>query len=408
MLFKQETLPNGLTLIGEINAAAKSAAVGFFVRTGSRDETMEVSGVSHFLEHMLFKGTERLSAFEVNEAFDSRGAQFNAATSEEYTVYYAGVLPEYLVEITALWAELMRPALRDDDFNMEKNVIKEEIAMYQDTPSADVMERCRALHFGMHPCGQSVLGSVKSIDALTAGQMRDYFARRYAPNNVIAACAGRFDWERFVEAVASSCGAWETQTADRILTHEPGTMKRERLAKSNLKREHICLMHSGISRQDPRRFAASLLAVIAGDEYGSRFYWELVDKALAEAASMHFGGMDGTGVFYSYLRCSVANANRVMDVVAGVFDELAREGVAVDELAKAKNKVLSARVVRNELPMGRLGDLGSNWMYLRACRPIAEDVAAIKAVTTDDVNALIGQLDLRRFTQYSLGPDATT
>ena len=141
MEFKSEKLQNGLVVIGEVNESAKSAAVGFFVKTGARDETKRINGVSHFLEHMLFKGTEKLSALEVNEAFDRTGAQFNAFTSEENTVYYAAVLPEYLLEVTQLWAELMRPALRDDDFTIEKNVIKEEIAMYKDSPSFDAMER---------------------------------------------------------------------------------------------------------------------------------------------------------------------------------------------------------------------------------------------------------------------------
>ena len=140
MEFKQKILSNGLTIIGELNSSAKSAAAGFFVKTGSRDETPDINGVSHFLEHMIFKGTEKLSAFEVNNAFDRTGAQFNAFTSEEMTAFYAAVLPEYLGEIMSLWIELMRPALRDEDFNIEKNVITEEIAMYQDLPDFLVTE----------------------------------------------------------------------------------------------------------------------------------------------------------------------------------------------------------------------------------------------------------------------------
>ena len=217
MRFEHKKLANGLVMIGEVNPSAKSAAVGFFVRTGARDETAEISGVSHFLEHMLFKGTERLTAQEVNEAFDRLGAQFNAFTSEENTVYYASVLPEYLLEVTRLWSELMRPMLRDDDFNIEKNVIKEEIAMYQDTPTFDVVDRCRALHFGTHPCGNSVLGTNESIDALGAGRMREYFACRYAPNNVVAACAGNFDWTGFCEKVEAGCGSWQPHAVDKPL-----------------------------------------------------------------------------------------------------------------------------------------------------------------------------------------------
>jgi len=404
MQFRQKTLSNGLVLIGEINPAAMSAAVGFFVRTGARDETAEINGVSHFLEHMLFKGTDRLSAMEVNEAFDSRGAQFNAFTSEENTVFYAAVLPEYLEQITELWSELMRPALRDDDFNIEKNVIKEEIAMYQDAPSFDVIDRCRALHFGTHPCGYSVLGTVESIDALSAEQMREYFARRYAPNNMVVACTGNFHWDRFCGAVEAAAGSWPTQTAERTLTHYEGTKRKEQAAKPNLKRQHICMMHTGVSAQDPRRFAASLLGVIVGDDHGSRFYWELVDKALAEAASLHFGAMDGTGLFYSYICCGAENTPRVMGIVDDIFADLARDGITAEELTMARNKVLSALVIKNELPMGRLVDLGFNWMYLGKYRPIEEDVEAIKSVRIEEVNSLVRELDLGSFTQYSLTP----
>jgi len=407
MEFKSEKLANGLVIIGEINKSAKSAAVGFFVKTGSRDETEQINGVSHFLEHMLFKGTEKLSALEVNEAFDRTGAQFNAFTSEENTVYYAAVLPEYLAEVTSLWTELMRPALRDDDFNMEKNVIKEEIAMYKDMPSFDVMDRCRTMHFDGHPCGNSVLGSEESIDNLTAGQMRDYFARRYAPNNIVLACAGNFDWDQICSIAANSCGDWQEQTVERKLEHSGGSKKKERLEKANLAREHICLMSAGVSAQDPRRFAASLLGTIVGDDVGSRFFWELVDKALAEAASMQFGAMDGTGAFCSYIRCSSDNVTKVLDIVRGIFNALAENGITEDELTKAKNKILSALVIKNELPMGRLVDLGFNWTYLQQYQTIEDDISAIKAVTVDDVHSLIQQFRPGDFTQLSLGPART-
>ncbi len=404
MQFQKTTLANGLVLIGEVNPDAKSAAIGFFVRTGSRDEVPDINGVSHFLEHMLFKGTERLDSFAVNEAFDKLGAQYNAFTSEEQTVFYAAVLPEYLVEVTELWGQLLRPALRDDDFAVEKNVIKEEIAMYQDTPTFDVIDRCRSLHFGTHPCGFSVLGTVEGIDGLTAEEMRGYFARRYAPNNIVVACTGNFDWDRFGAVVEGASGRWPVRQVERPLTDFPGTKQKARADKPNLKREHICLMHSGVSAQDPRRFAAALLGVIVGDDYGSRFYWELVDKALAEEATMHFNPMDGTGLFYAYLRCGTPNAAPVLGIVDGIFRDLMDKGIAADEMAKAKNKVLSALVLKNELPMGRLVDLGFNWMYLGEYRSIEQDVESIKAVTVDEINALIRQVDLTSYTQYALGP----
>lgn len=404
MEFRSEKLDNGLAVIGELNQSAKSAAVGFFVKTGARDETPNISGVSHFLEHMLFKGTVKLTALEVNEAFDRTGAQFNAFTSEENTVYYAAVLPEYLAEVTRLWAELMRPALRDEDFTIEKNVIKEEIAMYKDLPNFDVMERCRSLHFDGHPCGNSVLGSEESIDGLTAEQMRSYFQARYAPNNMVLACAGDFDWEQVLAIAADSCTAWRKQNAERTLDHSEGSGKKDRVGKANLVREHVCLMSAGVSARDPRRFAASLLGMIIGDDVGSRFFWELVDKAVAESATMQFGAMDGTGAFCSYIRCSSEKITKVLDIVRTIFDDLARNGITEEELKIAKNKVLSALVIKNELPMGRLVDLGFNWIYLEQYLTIEDEVSAIKAVTVDDVHALIEQFDPRNFTEFRLGP----
>jgi len=404
MEFKKKTLGNGLDLIGEVNRAAKSAAVGFFIKTGSRDETKQINGVSHFLEHMLFKGTEKLSAIEVNEAFDRTGAEFNAGTSWENTVYYAAVLPEYLEQVTKLWIELMRPALREEDCNLEKNVIKEEIAMYRDTPNFEVMDKCQSLYFEDHPCGNSVLGSVESVEGLTAEQMREYFTRRYAPNNIVFACAGNFDWDKICSVVESPCSQWQSQRAERKLGEAPGGKKKKRIEKANLVREHICLMSAGPSAQDEAKFAALLLGVIVGDSVGSRFYWELVDKALAEAAVTHCCPMDGVGVFYNNICCSPENVSAVLGIVEDIFQSLCESGIKEEELNKARNKVLSRLVLENELPMGRLSALGSNWIYLKQYRTIEDDIGAIKAVTVDDVNSLIKQLNLGESTQFSIGP----
>ncbi|UCF00166.1 MAG: insulinase family protein [Planctomycetota bacterium] len=405
MEFKNKKLANDLVIVGEVNKSAKSSAVGFFVKTGSRDESKQINGVSHFLEHMLFKGTKRLNAFEVNEAFDRTGAQFNAFTSEENTVFYAALLPEYLVEVTKLWIELMRPALKDEDFNIEKNVIKEEIAMYKDLPSFDVMDRCRSLHFDNHPCGNSVLGSEESIDNLTAKQMKDYFLNRYAPNNMALVFSGNFDWEQVCSVAENLCDKWQKQTAARLLEHYQGSKKKQRAEKPNLNCEHICLMSAGVAGQDPRRFAASLLAIIIGDDVGSRFFWELVDKALAESATMQFGAMDGTGTFCSYIRCMSENVGKVLDIVRDIFEKLSKSGIAEDELRKAKNKILSALVIKNELPIGRLVDLGLNWTYLKQYRTVEDDISAIKAVTVDDIHSLIEQFNPGDFTQFSIGPE---
>jgi predicted Zn-dependent peptidase len=276
--------------------------------------------------------------------------------------------------------------------------------MYKDTPSYDVMERCRTLHFDNHPCGNSVLGSEESIGNMTAEQMRDYFTGRYAPNNMAFACAGNFDWDEISSIVGTSCSKWQKQPVARKLEPCRGSKKKQRIEKTNLSYEHICLVSAAPSAQESARFAASLLAVIIGDSVGSRFYWELVDKALAEAATMEFGAMDGTGVFCSYVRCSSEKVSKVIDIIGGIFQGLSEGGITEDELKKAKNKILSALVIKNELPMGRLVDLGFNWIYFKQYRTIEDDIKAIKAVTVDDVHCIIEQLAPGEFTQFSIGP----
>jgi predicted Zn-dependent peptidase len=404
MEFKIAQLQNGLTILGEFNASAKSAAIGFFVKAGARDETSQINGVSHFLEHMLFKGTEKLNAFEVSQAFDKTGAKFNAVTSEENTVYYAAVLPEYLAEITTLWSELLRPALRDDDFSIEKNVIKEEIAMYKDLPIFDVTDQARSLHFQGHPCQNSVLGTETSIDSLTAEQMRDYFISRYAPGNMIVTVVGNFDWDHICQILQAKCAGWQTQQVSRQLSDCKGSFKQKRVEKPNLVCEHICLVSYAVSAQDRKRFACRLLASIIGDGVGSRFFWELVDKAIAETAVMQLEVMDAIGAFFSYIRCSNENVTQVLDIVDAIFKNIADFGISDDELKKAKNKILSALVIKNEMPMGRLVDVGLNWTYLKQYRSVEDDIASIKSVTVDEVNSLIEQLNPARYTKVSIGP----
>jgi predicted Zn-dependent peptidase len=294
--------------------------------------------------------------------------------------------------------------LRAEDFNLEKSVIKEEIAMYKDNPQFDVLDRCKNVHFSGHPCGFSVLGSDESITALTVEQMHKYFRCRYAPNNITLAFAGSFDWQQITALAQSACAQWQKQPVGRALRYCHGSKQKQHIEKENLVREHICLISPAVSAQDERRFVSALLAIIVGDEVGSRFFWELVDTALAETAAMHFEPMDGVGAFYSYVRCGPEKADEVMDKVAGIFQALASDGVSEEELQKAKNKALSALTIKNELPMGRLTELGFNWVYLRRYLTVQENIDFIRAVNVNDISALVAEFSPGNFTQLSLRP----
>lgn len=402
MEFKQETLDNGLVVIGEVMDTARSAAVGFFVRTGSRDEDQAIAGTSHFLEHMMFKGTASRTALDVNRQFDQMGAKYNAFTSEENTVYFSAVLPEYQQPVLELWADLMRPSLREEDFNMEKGVICEEIAMYKDQPHFDVADRCRKLHFAEHGCGNSVLGSVESIQALAVQNMRDYFQRRYAPDNMVLVGVGKIDWKALLKQAGKLCGSWKPSGAERELGDFRGTGDKH-LEQKEIVREHICLMSCAPSAQSDQRYAAGVLASIVGDDTGSRLYWALVDPALADAADLDYEPMDGTGLFSAYISCDPKQAENVMDVVRDCFTKVRTEGVTEQELEASKNKIASTATLNGELPMGRLVPLGFNWVYRKEYRSLAQEIQAIRSVTQQDVMNVLEQYPLDRFTLQGLG-----
>src|SRR5262245_6911483 len=239
-MFHSRLLSNGLQIIGETSPSARSVALGFFVRTGARDETVDVSGVTHFLEHMVFKGTPRRTALDVNRDFDNIGAHYNAFTSEENTVFYAAVLPEYLPQAVDILADILRPSLRVEDFDMEKNVIIEEIGMYEDEPMWSAYDNATRVHFAGHPLGKSILVCVESIRALQRDQMHTYFERRYVAPNITVVAAGNFDWPILQALVEKHCGGWENgQTGRKGVRPAHGSGAFEVLKKAKVTQEHV-------------------------------------------------------------------------------------------------------------------------------------------------------------------------
>jgi predicted Zn-dependent peptidase len=314
--FLHERLPNGLDVIAEVTDTALSTSIGFFVKTGARDETDAEWGVSHFLEHMVFKGTNDLSADEINRRFDWMGASANAFTSEEDTAYHAAVLPEQQIEATALLARMMRPALREDDFDTEKLVILEEIRMYDDQPPFGADDRCRATFFGHHPLARSVLGTVESIERMPVEVMRDYHRRRYSPANIVLCATGAVDFEALVSSAREWCGDWEPLAIpprraplDLRAAHAPTL---ELITRPTSTLEYAVKMSRGPAGDDDDRFAAKLLAAILGDTSGSRLYWAMVDTGRAEQASCHHQDFLDAGMFATQLSCDPEDAEELL------------------------------------------------------------------------------------------------
>lgn len=404
MEFRKHTLANGLQIVAECNDEAHSSAVAFYVTTGARDETDEVSGVSHFLEHMMFKGTPRRSPDDVNRDFDEMGAHYNAYTSEENTVYHAAILPEFVDPVVELWSDIMRPALREEDFDAEKKVIIEEIRMYQDQPPYGADERCKALHFGRHPLGRSVLGTVESIAGLRVDAMRDYFQRRYSPGNITVVGAGRIDFDAFVASVQKHCGHWSPVATAREVAPAASRNGFECLQKATSAQEYAMQLTNGPGATDADRYAAKVLATVLGDDSGSRLYWALIDSGLAESASLGHHDYLGTGLYITYMSCDPDQVAENLQVIRDLYRLAEAEGISQAELDQAKSKINSRVVLSSEKPRGRLFTVGSNWTARKEYRSVKDDLDAIDRLSLDDIHAVLAKYPLSTGTTVVIGP----
>src|SRR6266700_3965711 len=281
-VFYDHRLSNGLQIVGQPMPDFESVAVSYYVRTGSRDEPdLSIAGVSHFLEHMVFKGTKTLDWQEITLEFNKIGAEINAFTSHESTVYDARVLGEYL----------------ESDFETEKEVIINEIARSEDQPYNLAFRRMMQTYFGSHPLGHDVLGSRESIRNMRIEQMRDYWKRRYAANNIILAIAGNFDWDHIVSLAEKHSTTWHTGDSGRdVEPYELANPINDIIVDENLKQQIMIIAMPSVDLNDPDYYAANLGGSILGDSDGSRLFWNIYQKGLAESASAGIWSMEGTGI----------------------------------------------------------------------------------------------------------------
>jgi len=402
--FRSHTLPNGLEIAAECNGEAHSSALGFFVKTGSRDENDAIAGASHFLEHMMFKGTPSRSADDVNREFDEMGAHYNAGTSEETTVYYAAVLPEYQTPAVELLADILRPSLREADFDTEKKVIIEEIHMYDDQPPFGADEKARAAFFASHPLARSVLGTVQSITDLPVEAMRDYFDRRYSPGNIALVGSGRIDFDGLVECARRCCGGWEPRANGRSIEQAKPCEGFQVIEKEIATQEYSLQLARGPAAEDHDRYPAKLLATVLGDDSGSRLYWELIDTGLADQVGLSHHEYAGAGVMMTYMSCDPDSAADNLKRILAVYRRAEADGITPAELDQTKSKIRSRLVLSSERPRGRLFSVGTDWIYRHEYLDVAADLDAVAAITVDDLSAVLAKYPLTRNTTLNIGP----
>jgi len=401
--FKHATLPNGLDVIAEVNADAHSAAAGFFVKTGARDEATPIMGVSHFLEHMMFKGADDISADEINQRFDDMGARNNAYTSAELTCFYAHVLPERAAEATELLARMMRPALRQKDFDTEKGVILEEIAMYKDNPFWVLYEETVDRHYRKGPMGHRVLGTKESISTLASEQMREYFTQRYSADNTTFAAAGHVDFDALVAQLGELCADWRPTHAARDNARPPSGGGEFEMRDERVNRGYLIGVAEAPPIADDRRHAAALLAQVLGAPDNSRLHWALIEPGLAEEAQAGYDPHDGVGDFFVYASGDPGKLDDILEVIRAEIDGLL-DSLTEDDLERLRSKTATAATVSGERPHDMMHRIGRRWTYLSDYRSLDEELAIINAVTLDEVRDLISDYPLQPTTVGKLLP----
>lgn len=401
------TLGSGARVISEPLPSVRSVAIGLWIGTGSRDESDANAGVTHFLEHLLFKGSPKYSALEIAEIFDGFGGELNAATARDYTVVYARVLDEHVEEALDVMTEMVF-APRLADLDSEREVVLEEIAMIEDTPQELIHDLLTHAVFGDHPLGRPVLGPAEVIANVSRRSITAYHRSRYTAGNVVVAAAGSLEHERLVALVEQSeekhrpAGRRPAARAPWV-TAPPPTF---RFQRKNTEQYHLCLGAPGISRSDKRRFAASILDGILGGSASSRLFQEIREKrGLAYSVYTFSSQYADTGQIGVYVGTREENLGPCLEIVAEQIDAVAGGGLRADELARAKENLKGRIVLSMEMTSNRMSRLGKSVITDSELLDLDRIIAEIEAVDADAVAELAGLLLARdRLSVAAIGP----
>jgi predicted Zn-dependent peptidase len=371
--------------------SVRSAALGFWIGTGSGFEDADRAGLSHLLEHMLFRGTARYESLEIDQIFDGMGAEINAGTGKETTSVYSRVLDVHLERAFDVMADMVwRPKIADEDLAQEREIVLEEIAMYEDDPQDRVFDVLGEATFGDHPLGRAIIGTREVVAGTPAAEIRDFHAARYTTGNVVVAAAGSVDHDRIVELVQQTLG--DTVRPGGALEPLPvptGALARRRFLAKETEQYHVALGAPGLARDDERRFALRVLDNVLGGTSSSRLFQEVREqRGLAYSVYSFTGSYAGTGQVGLYLGTRPDNVRTALDVVGVELDKLLADGITAEELDRSKENVKGRVVLSLESTTARMNRLGSSVLADMPILTVDDVVERIDAVTLDDVLAL--------------------
>ncbi|MCM2579867.1 M16 family metallopeptidase [Streptomyces meridianus] len=410
---RRTTLPGGLRVVTETLPSVRSATFGIWAHVGSRDETPSLNGATHYLEHLLFKGTERRSALDISAAVDAVGGEMNAFTAKEYTCYYARVLDTDLpLAIDVVCDMLTGSLIRPDDVEAERGVILEEIAMTEDDPGDVVHDLFAHTMFGDTPLGRPVLGTVETVEGLSADRIARFYREHYDPTHLIVAAAGNIDHDDVVRRVAEafeSAGALSASSAEPVGPRSGSlgirTAGAVALDDRSTEQAHIVLGMPGIPRTDDRRWAMGVLNTALGGGMSSRLFQEVREKrGLAYSVYSFTSGFADCGLFGVYAGCRPGQVHDVLEICRDELDRVARNGLTDEELRRAVGQLAGSTVLGLEDTGALMNRIGKGELCWGDQLSVDDMLGRIAAVTPDDVRELARDVLGRQPSLSVIGP----
>jgi predicted Zn-dependent peptidase len=407
------TLDSGVRIVTERMPSVRSVSLGFWIGTGSRGESDSEAGLSHLLEHLLFKGSSKYSSLEIDQIFDGMGAELNAGTGKETTSVYARVIDEHLPKGFDVIADMVfRPTLTE--IEAERAVILEEIAMYEDDPQEKVFDVLGSAVFGAHPLGRAIIGSASVIADTPVEEIARFHSSRYTPANIVIAAAGAVEHDEVVElarthvpsdgAVGGANGTSITPPVMLAPTTYAGT---RRFEQKDTEQFHVCIGGPGLSRHDDRRFALRVLDTIFGGTSSSRLFQEVRERyGLAYSVYSFSSAYEDSGQVGLYVGTRADNLGEAMRVIDAELAHLRADSGTAEELARAKENLKGRVLLALESTGARMSRLGSELLAGAPLLGLDEVVEKIDSVTLSDLEELTAELwDPSRLSVVGIGPD---
>jgi predicted Zn-dependent peptidase len=410
---RRTVLPSGLRIITEAIHGVRSVSLGIWVAIGSRDEDPRLSGASHFLEHLLFKGTHRRSALDISSEIEAVGGETNAFTAKEYTCYYARVLDADLPLAVDVMCDLVTDSvLADADVETERGVILEEIAMTDDEPGDEVHDLFADAVYGDHPLGRRISGTPATIAALTRDEINDFYRDRYAPPTVVVAAAGNVEHADVVERVVAAFGRSRyfggTAVPTRVRPGElfvPVAGGRIKVHSKDTEQAHVVLGGAGLTRHDERRFALGVLNNVLGGGMSSRLFQQIREKrGLAYSVYSYTSEYADSGIFAVYAGCAPGKVDEVLTLTRDELAAVAARGVSDAEVARGKGMLKGALVLGLEDTGSRMSRLGKGELLYADMLSVDDLLSRIDGVTPEDVRAVAGDILVNPVSLAVIGP----